>query len=186
MTTHPTDKAAPMASAPIKYDPDGSVAWGEMWDSFCALPREGGPPHRATRLEPAPDADPASPAYQAVVAELLRGAHTVSGLAGAPAEPGWVALRCESAGMARWLSEAIGEENVAARCAGPLLLVPAGAGYTLGGEIKNVITAVAKTTHYWREHLAPEVKRAMHAQEQIGELWRSLRGLLRRATLAQR
>lgn len=182
MTTTPADKAAPMASAPMKYDPDGSVAWGEMWDSFCALPREGGPPHRPTRLEPDRDPDPSSPAYQAVVAEIIRGALAVGGLPGEPAAPGWVALRCGSAGMARWLSEAINDENVAARCSGALLLVPVGASYTLGGEIKNVVTAVAKTSHFWREHLAPEVKRAMHAQEQIGELWRSVRGLLGRLT----
>ena len=45
--------AAPMASAPMKYDDDGSVAWGDMWDSYCVLALEGGPPHREVMLESA-------------------------------------------------------------------------------------------------------------------------------------
>ena len=40
------------------------------------------------------------------------------------------------------------------------LLVPVGDYFTVKGEIKNVITTVAKTTHYWREHLPIDVKRA--------------------------
>lgn len=174
MATQLSDKAAPMAAAPMKYAADGSVDWGSMWESFCALPRDGGPPHRPSRLEPDLDADPDSPDYQRVVFEIARGVRAVSGLEAEPWAPGWLALRCESAGMARWLSEAIADENVAARCDGPLLLVPAGPRYTLKGEIKSVITAVAKTSHYWREHLAPEVRRAFAAQEQLGQLWRRL------------
>lgn len=170
------DSAAPMASAPMRYRDDGSVDWGAMWDSFCALPRDGGPPHRGILLEPEPGADPGSPAYQAVVVEIARAVWAVSGLEAEPAAPGWVAVRCRSSGMARWLGEAIREENVAARHAGALLLVPAGAGYTLKGEIKNVVTAVAKTTHYWREHLPQETKAALDAQERLGALWRRLRG----------
>jgi hypothetical protein len=34
-----------MSSAPLRYRADGSVDWGNMWDSFCELAREGGPPH---------------------------------------------------------------------------------------------------------------------------------------------
>jgi sirohydrochlorin cobaltochelatase len=34
-----------------------------------------------------------------------------------------------------------------------VLYLPAGPNFTLKREIKNVITAVAKTVHYWRAHL---------------------------------
>jgi sirohydrochlorin cobaltochelatase len=60
--------------------------------------------------------------------------------------------------MACWLAESIVQENVQARAQGSQLFVPVGSDYTLKGEIKNVITAVAKTTHYWAEHVPSEVK----------------------------
>ena len=57
MASSELDKRAPMAAAPIKYQLDGSVDWGDMWDSFCVLAREGGPPHRGTMLQAQTDAD---------------------------------------------------------------------------------------------------------------------------------
>lgn len=173
-----TDKAAPMPSAPMRYDADGSVDWGNMWDSFCALALDGGPPHRGSLLPADEHADAASPAYAAVVAEIVRAVRAVSALEAAAHTPGWVAIRCATPGMARWLAEAIVGENVAARHEGRLLLVPAGAEFTLGGEVKNVVTAVAKTTHYWREHLPHAAKEAVEAQERLGSLWRGLRARL--------
>jgi sirohydrochlorin cobaltochelatase len=166
-----SDKAAPMASAPVRYTPDGRVDWGNMWDSFCALPRDGGPPHRPTMLEPDEPADPRDPAYLAVVHEIARGVAAVSGLGAEPATPGWVAVICPQPGMARWLAEAIVEENVAARHEGSRLLLPAGLGYTLKGEIKNVITAVAKTTHYWSAHVPADARAALAFQDRLGGLW---------------
>lgn len=169
------DKAAPMASAPLRYTADGQVDWGTMWDSFCALALDGGPPHRGTLLGPGDAGDPGGAAYTAVVAEIARGIAAVSGLRARAAEPGWVAVGCASAGMARWLAEAIARENVAARHAGATLYVPAGADYSVAGEVKNVITAVAKTTHYWGEHLPGPAKDAVEAQERLAGLWRGLR-----------
>lgn len=169
------DKAAPMAAAPLRYTADGQVDWGNMWDSFCALALDGGPPHRGTLLTPGDATDPAGAAYGAAVAEIARGVAAVSGLVAGAAEPGWVGVRCDSPGMARWLAEAIHGENVAARHAGPMLLVPVGADYSLKGELKNVITAVAKTTHYWREHLPKAAKDTVEAQERLAGLWRGLR-----------
>lgn len=180
MTNNIVDKRAPMASAPIKYNPDGSVDWGNMWDSFCVLAREGGPPHRGTMLLAPTDADAQSAEYLAVVEEIVRGIHEVSGLAAYAAEPGWVAVEGHSPAMARWLCESIEQENVQARADGHLLFVPAGAHFTLKGEIKNVITAVAKTTHYWYEHLPPDVKRTLAFQEQLSQVTRRLTGWLRR------
>lgn len=180
------DKREPMAAGPIVYAPDGSVAWGEMWDSFCALALDGGPPHRATLLEGEHAADPHSDGYRFAAAEIARGTLAVSGLPAAPAATGWLAISCHSAGMAHWLAEAIIEENVAARAEGAALLVPVGASYTMEGEIKNVITAVAKTTHYWREHLPQEVKQTLEWQARFGGLRRRVTGWLGRSATGAR
>ncbi|HEY1011926.1 MAG TPA: hypothetical protein VGE07_04420, partial [Herpetosiphonaceae bacterium] len=141
---------------------------------------EGGPPHRATLLEPPPDADPAAPAYQEAQAEIIRGIRAVSELDARPAAPGWIAFSCHSPSMARWVADAIIEENVAARAEGSEVLVPVGARFTLKGEIKNVITAVAKTTHYWRDHLANEVKQALAMQERLAAVGARIKGWFRR------
>jgi sirohydrochlorin cobaltochelatase len=170
-----------MASAPMRYNDDGSVDWGNMWDSFCGLALDGGPPHRGTLLAAPVGEDAASPAYQAVVAELQRGIAEVSGLQARPAEAGWLAVDCPEAGMSGWLCDAINSENVQARFSGHTLFVPVGAGFALKGEIKNVITAVAKTSHYWREHLSPDVKRTLALQSRLAGVTTRLSGWLRRA-----
>lgn len=174
------DKRAPMASAPMKYAPDGAVAWGEMWDSYCLLALDGGPPHRGAMLYAPENPDTASAGYRFAADEIARGISEVSGLRVAPAAPGWLAVECGSESMARWLAEAIERENVQARREGPLLLVPVGEDFTLKGEIKNVITAVAKTTHYWQEHLAPEVKRALELEQRFARATSWLTRWLRR------
>jgi sirohydrochlorin cobaltochelatase len=146
---------APMGAAPLELDRDGGVAWDRMWQGFCELALAGGPPHRGTLLEPASaEAVASEPArYAAVVRELERGLRMVTGLplaAGGP--PGWVGLVCRSEAMAVWLMRAIVVENVLARREGAVLYLPAAPGFSLGGEIKNVVTAVAKSYHYWLEH----------------------------------
>jgi len=170
MASSELDKRAPMAAAPIKYQPDGSVDWGDMWDSFCVLACEGGPPHRGTMLQAQTDADISSAGYCFAVEEICRGIDAVSGLRAVSADPGWIAVACRSAGMARWLAEAIQAENVAARAEHTRLLLPVGDYFTLKGEIKNVITAVAKTTHYWGDHVPAEVKQTLELQAQLERL----------------
>lgn len=172
-----------MPSAPMRYNDDGSVAWEQMWTTFCALASAGGPPHRGELLR-APDAaevgsaevgsaEVGSAAYQRAVDEIIRGIRLVSGLCAAPATPGWVAVDCTSAAQARWLSEQINQENVESRWAGKLFFVPVAAHFTLKGEIKNVVTAVAKTTHYWDAHVRKEVKQtlAFEAALQMAAGW---------------
>src|SRR4051794_19870650 len=166
------DKRAPMASAPMLYRADGAVDWGNMWDSFCVLAQDGGPPHRATMLNPGDAVDPQSVAYREVVAEIVRGIDEVCGFSARAAEPGWIAMRCPSSSMARWLSEAIVQENVQARVDDTDVLLPTGADYALTGQIKNVITAVAKTTHYWDNHITPEAKSGLAFQEKVGR-WKT-------------
>ena len=96
------------------------------------------------------------------------------------AHTGWIAVECSQAGKARWLSEQIVLENVESYYEGAQLYVPVGADFTLKGEIKNVITVVAKTTHYWTEHLAAEVKTSLAWEERIKALTNQLRRWFRR------
>jgi hypothetical protein len=57
--------------------------------------------------------------------------------------------------MADWLLRAIVMENVSVARAGELDLdLPAAPHFRLDKEIKNVVTVIAKTTHYWMGHLA--------------------------------
>ncbi len=147
--------AAPMGSAPMQYDKDGQVAWDEMWTGFCDLALAGGPSHRDTLLEPVtPDEVKADQEnYAWVVAEIERGLRLVADLPLVKSQsPGWVGIQCENEEMALWLLRAIVVENVCVRREGSTLFLPAGPRFRLDKEIKNVITVVAKTNHYWQEH----------------------------------
>ena len=147
--------AAPMGSASLRYTDDGQVAWNEIWTDFCDLALAGGPPHRASLLEPVPpDEIKAVPDdYERVVAEIERGLSLVTGLPTVRSEkPGWVGLRCDDEEMALWILRAVVVENVCVRREGSVLYLPAGPAFQLEKEIKNVITVIAKTHHYWTEH----------------------------------
>jgi hypothetical protein len=61
--------------------------------------------------------------------------------------------------MAAWLLRTIVMENIAVRAAGTILELPAGPAYRLHKEVKNVITVIAKTAHYWVGHMS-----VMHRQ----------------------
>ncbi|HEY7039571.1 MAG TPA: hypothetical protein VID28_11980 [Methylomirabilota bacterium] len=143
--------ASAMSSAPFVWRRDGRPDWGAMWTTFCELALYGGPPQRGpdTAL-PAPAAS-SSPE---MLAELQRGIRETTGLAAEPGEPGWIAIGCESRRMAAWLCAAIIVENVDARVDGDRLLVPAGSDFVLEDQVRSVVTVVAKTHHYWREHLS--------------------------------
>jgi hypothetical protein len=144
-----------MGSAPLRFDRDGRVAWNEMWTSFCDLAMAGGPPHKGMLLEPgtpaAIDAEPER--YRDVVNEICRGVQMVTGLEvdESPVR-GWVRVTCLTNGMAEWLLRAITMENVAVRADALAVDVPAAPHFRVAKEIKNVVTVVAKTTHYWLSH----------------------------------
>ncbi|MCS6802168.1 MAG: CbiX/SirB N-terminal domain-containing protein [Chloroflexota bacterium] len=149
--------AAPMSAADLVYDEQGQVAWDRVWSGFCELALAGGPPHRGTLLEPVPpsevESDPEG--YARVIAELTRGITMTTGLPVVLSQsPGWIGIRCDDEEMAIWLLRAIIVENVFARREGTVIYLPAGPRFRLEHEIKNVVTAVAKTTHYWTEHRA--------------------------------
>ena len=147
-----------MGSAGLKYGEDGRVAWNEIWRSFCDLAMAGGPPHRGTLLEPGPaqEIESAREQYDAAVLEICRAITLVTGLLAEPSDvPGWVRVYCHTDAMAGWLARAIVTENVSARFDGHILSLPAGPAYTIEKEIKNVVTSLAKTCHYWVDHISP-------------------------------
>jgi sirohydrochlorin cobaltochelatase len=146
----------PMRSAGLKYDSDGKVAWNEIWGSFCDLAMAGGPPHKGALLEagrPA-DIDAEPDRYAGVAEEICRGVMMTT-LLDTNVSPvqGWVRISCLSDAMTGWLLRAIVMENVAARADGMALDLPAAPHFRLEKEIKNVITVIAKTSHYWLEHM---------------------------------
>ena len=144
-----------MGAAPLYYDEKGQVAWDQMWTNFCDLALAGGPPHRGTLLEPVSPAEiHADPeGYERVTTEMKRGLELITRL---PVlrnnQVGWIGLQCTDEEMALWLLRAIVVENVCVRREGNVLWLPAGPAFQLEKEIKNVITVVAKTHHYWTEH----------------------------------
>lgn len=149
--------AAPMGAADLQYTADGQVAWDQIWTGFCDLAMAGGAPHRGELLEPvSPEEVQANPdGYQQVLQELERGVNLVSNLPTVSSKaPGWLGVACHDETMALWLLRAIIVENIAVRREGNILYLPAGPNFTLHGEIKNVITTIAKTHHYWTEHIA--------------------------------
>jgi hypothetical protein len=153
-----------MGSAGLKYDADGLVAWDEIWQSFCDLAMAGGPPHKGMLLEPAApsDIDAQAARHGEVVEEICRGITLASGLpARESPDRGWVRVNCFSSVMASWLLRAVVMENVAARAEGMALDLPAGPHFRLDRETKNVVTVVAKTSHYWLGHMPRDQKHAI-------------------------
>lgn len=164
--TYESMQPTPMGAAGLKYGTDGKVAWDEIWGSFCDLAMAGGPPHKGTLLEPgAPSAIEAEPErYADVVAEICRGIEMVTELpADTAPTPGWVRVECLTESMAGWLLRAIVMENVAVRAEGLMLDLPAAPSYSIGKQIKNVVTVIAKTCHYWLGHMPRTQQRAIAA-----------------------
>jgi|SRR5580692_6831208 len=153
-----------MGSAGLKYGRDGMVAWNEMWGSFCDLAMAGGPPHKGTLLEPGSEEEIAAQPdkYQTVLREICRGIESVTGLATEPSSTsGWVRVSCVNRGTAEWLLRAITMENVSVRRDGTELELPAAPSFRLEKEIKNVITVMAKTCHYWFGHTSESHRRSI-------------------------
>jgi hypothetical protein len=139
-----------------------------MWQSYCDLAMAGGPPHKGRLLGPgSADEISAMPGdYLDVIEELGRGITLASEL---PADDspnlGWIRVQCHSEAMAGWMLRAITMENVSTRAAGAVLELPADPHFRLEKEIKNVITVIAKTCHYWLGHIPRE------QQDAISELF---------------
>jgi hypothetical protein len=152
-----------------------------MWASFCDLAMAGGPPHKGTLLTPAPPAaiEADRERYGQVVNEIGRGIRMVTGLDTEPsARLGWIRVLCVTETMADWLLRAIVMENVAAWREDQYLGLPAGPAFRIEKEIKNVVTVVAKTCHYWGDHTS----RAQHRA--IGRLFTTMAASAPLATAA--
>ena len=150
-----------MGTAGLKFAADGQVAWDEIWQTFCDLAMAGGPPHKGVLLAPGdPDAIRAGQAaYDAAAEEICRGIWLAADLPAQPdTHPGWVRVQCHSTTMADWLMRAIVMENVAARSSGVMLYLPAAPHFRLEKEVKNVVTVIAKTAHYWMGHMSRSQK----------------------------
>lgn len=151
----------PMRGAGLKYDTEGRVAWNEIWQAFCDLAMAGGPPHKGRLLGPgSEDAIAAKPGeYLDVIEELGRGITMASELPTTESPHlGWIRVACHSQVMAGWMLRNITMENVAVRSDGRSLDLPASPDFRIEKEIKNVVTVVAKTTHYWMSHMPREQK----------------------------
>ncbi len=162
--SYETVQPVSMGSAGLKYAADGQVAWDEIWDTFCDLAMAGGPPHKGRLLEPgtraAIEAEPGR--HQTVVEEICRGVTLVTDLPAAESPvPGWIRVDCYSDVMAGWLLRAIVMENVAVRAEGRALDLPAAPDFCVEKEIKNVITVIAKTCHYYLGHMPRSQQRAI-------------------------
>jgi hypothetical protein len=102
--------------------------------------------------------------YRRNAAEILRALTLVTGLqTEEAATPGRIGLHCPTVGMAGWLTRAIAMENILVRQEQKVLELPCGPAYRLHKEIKNVVTAVAKTCHYWTSHMPPEQQSSIDA-----------------------
>jgi len=169
--SYDTVQPVSMGSAGLKYDAEGRVAWDDIWGSFCDLAMAGGPPHKGTLLGQGgrADVDAQPERYEEVATEICRGVVMTTDLpAKISPNPGWVRVDCLSETMAGWLVRAIVMENVAARTDGRFLELPAAPSFRLEKQIKNVITVIAKTCHYWTGHIPRDQKRA------IGDLFVTL------------
>ena len=146
--------AEAMSSAPFLWRDDGRPDWSGMWTTFCELALYGGPPQRGPESALRAPAGRLASSDVEMLAEMRRGIRETTGLYAESAEPGWLAVTCESPTMAAWMCAAIILENVTARVDDDRLLLPAGPGYTLEDEVKSIITVAAKTHHYWSAHVA--------------------------------
>jgi sirohydrochlorin cobaltochelatase len=162
--SYETVQPVSMGSAGLKYGLDGRVAWDQIWGSFCDLAMAGGPPHKGALLEPGrkSDIDAQAGRYDEVTEELCRGVIMATDLPAQPSStPGWIRVACLSEPMAAWLLRAIVMENIAVRRHGGTIDLPAAPHFRLEKEIKNVVTVIAKTCHYWIGHTPRAQKQAI-------------------------
>ncbi len=130
-----------------------------MWDSYCALALDGGPAHRPTLLDFSAEVESAE-AYDFytemdVAREIVRGIYEVSGRESVHGMPHTIMVFCRTSEEAIWMVGAMTAEGVGCRRFSELAIeLPVRAEWTVEKEVKNVITAVAKCTHYWDQHVA--------------------------------
>lgn len=148
-----TAKNLPMAAAPLVWGEDGKVAWDRMWDQFCYLAIEGGPPHRGTMLVGRDgENDVENENYKEAMTEVLRAYGLLIPYPVKEERVGWIGVKLWTVKMAIWYEEIIKAENVECRREGRLVLLPVNDDFRLENEVKNVVTVMAKAYHYWALH----------------------------------
>ncbi len=152
MTPQPS-KNVPMASAPFVYDENGNVAWNKMWDSYCNLAIEGGPPHRGDMLNSKGTSnDFNSENYKNAVTEIERAFNMIVPYKHKSLNNGYMQVTLNSEHMAKWFCEIINKENVECQVNNKNIFLPVNDDFTLEKEIKNVVTVLGKAFHYWSKH----------------------------------
>ena len=165
-----------MGSAGLEYDSDGAVAWNQIWTTFCDLALAGGPPHRGKLLGPVSAAEAAAdPGRYGLVLAGARSRHRAhdrfAGGQGLRTGLGRCAVRVAGRGRLAPVSGQCRERIRRRRQS--VLQLPAGPGFRVEKEIKNVVVALAKSYHYWDGHLTA-------AQQSL-----AARGMLEAATPAE-
>ncbi len=157
-------KNAPMASAPFVYNDKGEVMWNQMWDNFCVLAKEGGPPHRDTLLKGKgiDKTKIATPEYEYIIDQTMRGLSMVTHYTAQFRENGCIEMWLKSPNQAKWFADIINSENVECKIKGRSIFLPLNYDFTLEKEIKNVVTVVAKAEHYWKNHRTTFSKLVIH------------------------
>lgn len=147
-------KNAPMKSAPLAYESNGEVAWDKMWDSYCYLAKEGGPPHRDTVLKGRKENnDFDSKNYKDAVIEILRAYKLLVPYKSYEKDSkGWIIVKLYSKNMAAWYADIINSENIECKQYGKEIHLPVNDDYSLEKEIKNLVTVLGKAYHYWKLH----------------------------------
>lgn len=142
-----------MSSAPFVYDNDGKVAWNKMWDSYCDLAIEGGPPHRNDRLiSKGTSNNFNSENYKNAVKEIERAFSLLIPFKYKTANNGYIEIALGNHNIADWYANIINSENVECQVKENKIFLPINDDFTLEKEIKNIVTVVAKAFHYWSLH----------------------------------
>lgn len=165
---NPTSKNIPMSSAPFVYDEQGNIAWDKMWDAFCVLAKEGGPPHRGILLEHKKQNDITSLQYKNACQEILRAYKLLVPYSTEITPDSWVKVSLYTSNMAKWFAEIINSENVKCNQEGRNIYLPVNDDFTTN-EIKNVVTVIAKAFHYWKLHRSWFAKFIIHISGQDWE-----------------
>jgi hypothetical protein len=166
-----------MGSAGLKYRFRWPRSLERNLGKLLRLGHGGGPPHRGTLLEPATEAEIRGRSREIQVSWRTRSAVASAWcptlrVDDAAPNPGWIDLFGPSTGMAGWMARAIVMENVSARAERQRRAASCGPRFRLEKEIKNVVTSVAKTAHYFVDHIWSGQQRAIAELFKKGLRWR--------------
>ena len=152
-----------MGSAGLKYGSDGKVAWNEMWATFCDLAMAGGPPHKGMLLEPGTQVEIDANSGRLRTGRRRDCARRATG--DRPRGPSLRRSRLGARGLSQrrdgWMAAASDRdgERLGSRATDRRSTFPPAPRYRVEKEIKNVVTVIAKTCHYWTGHMWRAQKR---------------------------